>query len=125
MNGPEKGAVDSIAQGQVWTGNDALERGLVDEIGGMDAAIAAAADLAGLEEGAYGQKYFEKELSPGEQFALDLMSGVKWLGFESTLFPIQSSAVERVARVFEQVMSPLLRLNDPKGVYAHCFCAFE
>jgi len=38
-------AVDSIAQGRVWTGADALKNGLVDEIGGLDKAIAYAAKL--------------------------------------------------------------------------------
>ena len=37
--------VDSIAQGRVWTGNDAIKIGLVDEIGGLDKAIAYAAKL--------------------------------------------------------------------------------
>ncbi len=38
-------AVDSIAQGRVWSGSEALKIGLVDEIGGMDKAIAHAAAL--------------------------------------------------------------------------------
>lgn len=42
--------VDSIGQGRVWTGTDAKARGLVDELGGLDAAIAAAAELAGLSD---------------------------------------------------------------------------
>lgn len=41
--------VDSIAQGRVWTGSDAKELGLVDELGGLDKAIASAAGLAGLK----------------------------------------------------------------------------
>jgi len=38
--------VDSISQGRVWTGTDAKEIGLVDELGGLDKAIASAATLA-------------------------------------------------------------------------------
>jgi protease-4 len=38
--------VDSIAQGRVWTGTDALKIGLVDAIGGLDRAISSAAALA-------------------------------------------------------------------------------
>ena len=38
--------VDSIAQGRVWTGRDALKLGLVDELGGLDLAIEKAAELA-------------------------------------------------------------------------------
>jgi protease-4 len=123
--GIEKAAVDAIAQGQIWTGNEAFERGLIDEIGDMDAAVAAAAELADLEEGDYGMKYFEKELSPGERLALDLMGGVKWLGFGPELFSSKPSSVERIAGLLDDAISPLLRFNDPKGVYAHCFCNFE
>jgi len=42
-------AVDKIAEGHVWSGTKARELGLVDKIGGLDAAITAAADLAGLD----------------------------------------------------------------------------
>jgi protease-4 len=42
-------AVDAIARGRVWTGADAKERGLVDELGGLRAAITKAKVLAGLE----------------------------------------------------------------------------
>ncbi|MDR2499431.1 MAG: signal peptide peptidase SppA [Tannerellaceae bacterium] len=41
-----KEEIDLIGQGRVWTGKQALERGLVDELGGLDDAISAAADLA-------------------------------------------------------------------------------
>jgi protease-4 len=43
-------AVDEVGQGRVWLGSAALELGLVDELGGLEEAIAAAASLAGLEE---------------------------------------------------------------------------
>jgi len=42
-------AVDAVARGRVWTGADALERGLVDELGGLRTAITRAKVLAGLE----------------------------------------------------------------------------
>jgi protease-4 len=44
-------AVESVAQGRIWSGADALGRGLVDELGGIDAALAAARRLAGLDQG--------------------------------------------------------------------------
>ena len=43
------GAVDSIGQGRVWSGTNALEIGLVDGIGGLQASIDSAASLAGIE----------------------------------------------------------------------------
>lgn len=44
-----KEAVNEIAQGRVWTGEDALELGLVDVLGGLEDAIAIAANKAGLD----------------------------------------------------------------------------
>ena len=41
--------VDEIGQGRVWSGTNALEIGLVDELGGLDDAIASAAEMAGLD----------------------------------------------------------------------------
>ncbi|WP_343602118.1 signal peptide peptidase SppA [Mycobacterium sp.] len=45
-------AVDEVARGRVWTGADALERGLVDSLGGLGAALRRAKVLAGLDEDA-------------------------------------------------------------------------
>lgn len=42
--------VDKIAQGRVWSGQRALELGLVDELGGLDAAVAFAKEKAGLSD---------------------------------------------------------------------------
>ena len=43
-------AVDAVARGRIWTGADALERGLVDELGGLRTAVRRAKVLAGLDE---------------------------------------------------------------------------
>ena len=42
-------AVDEVARGRVWTGADALERGLVDELGGLRTAVRRAKVLAGID----------------------------------------------------------------------------
>ena len=43
-------AVDAVARGRIWTGADALDRGLVDELGGLRTAVRRAKVLAGLGE---------------------------------------------------------------------------
>ncbi|NCG17734.1 MAG: signal peptide peptidase SppA [Rhodobacterales bacterium] len=48
--GMERDAVHKVAQGRVWTGEQALGLGLVDELGGLDVALAKAADLANVDE---------------------------------------------------------------------------
>lgn len=42
--------VDSLAQGRVWTGKEAMDNGLVDELGGLEDAIKMAAELAEVED---------------------------------------------------------------------------
>ncbi|HEY7754208.1 MAG TPA: signal peptide peptidase SppA [Steroidobacteraceae bacterium] len=70
--------IDSLAQGRVWTGADARAAGIVDDLGGLDEAIAEAARLAGLEEG-YGVTWFEQEISWRDALALHLRSAAAWL----------------------------------------------
>lgn len=62
--------VDSIGQGRVWTGLDALENGLVDEIGGVNEAIEYAAELANLED--YKLRELPEQKSPMEELFEDL-----------------------------------------------------
>ncbi|MEL6258358.1 MAG: signal peptide peptidase SppA [Pseudomonadota bacterium] len=51
--------VDAIGRGRVWSGEDALAVGLVDELGGFTAAVAKAAELAGVEDGeAFRTRYY-------------------------------------------------------------------
>jgi protease-4 len=123
--GMSKEVVDSIAQGRVWTGEDALANGLVDEFGELEDAIAAAAELAELEEDEYGHKLIEPEVDPGEQLLLDLLGGAKSWGFDVSRLSQPRPAISRVADVLEEALSPLTRFNDPMGIYSHCFCVFE
>lgn len=72
--------VDAIARGRVWTGSDALEVGLVDELGDLDAAIADAAARAGLDSLDEDEIVFLPEaIDPLEAFVQDLV-GAEVLG---------------------------------------------
>ena len=61
--------VDSVAQGRVWSGVDAKKIGLIDEIGGLDDAIKAAAEIAGIKN--YGINSYPKYKSGFERFMED------------------------------------------------------
>jgi protease-4 len=61
--------IETIAQGRVWTGNQAIANGLVDELGGLDEAIAYAAKKANLKEKDYRLKSYPEEKSFGEKIA--------------------------------------------------------
>ncbi len=60
--------VDAIAQGRVWAGGPARQLGLVDSFGGLDEAVAKAAELANLGD-ERGVTYLERPLSWQAQFA--------------------------------------------------------
>ena len=51
--GMEQDSIKAIAGGRVWTGSDAVNIGLVDELGGINVALAKAAELAGIADGDY------------------------------------------------------------------------
>ena len=53
--------IDRVGQGRVWSGEDAFSFGLVDRLGGLEDAIASAAQMADLGE-EFAVKYIEKEL---------------------------------------------------------------
>jgi protease-4 len=112
--------VDEIGQGQVWSGEEALANGLVDELGGLDAAIAGAAELAGLDH--YGEKLIEIEMSPTEQLLLDLLSIVRGVGIDPQAFTSPPTIVEVFANRFEELYARVARFNDPMGRYTYCFC---
>jgi protease-4 len=69
--------IDSLAQGRVWTGADAKAAGIVDELGDIDEAIAAAAKLAGLKEG-YGVIWVKREMSWRDVIAMRLRAAAAW-----------------------------------------------
>jgi protease IV len=102
--------VEKVARGRVWSGAQARQLGLVDEIGGLDDAIASAAKMAGLAEGRYELEEFKPEV---------LIPFRRWLG----VFGTEGSAT---ARLLEKPIAELQRLlrvfSDPRGLYAHCFC---
>ncbi len=60
-----------MAQGRVWMGSQAKDKGLVDKLGGLDAALKAAAGRAGLTD--YDVSYVEKPLSPRDQLLSKLL----------------------------------------------------
>lgn len=75
-------AVDSIAKGHVWVGSDAIELGLIDAFGGLDAAIEEAARLADIQD--YTRQALPKLKDPFEKFMdqLSAQIGTKVLNYQ-------------------------------------------
>lgn len=81
--GIAKEMVDSLGRGRVWTGEQAIERKLVDRLGNLDDAIAAAAEKAGMES--YGIKEFPKVKNQLEEFIKEIGGNVKHRIIESEI----------------------------------------
>ncbi|MGC9401462.1 signal peptide peptidase SppA [Vibrio genomosp. F10] len=115
-------ALETIAEGRVWTGKDAMAHGLVDKMGDFDDAISLAAELAELE--AYNVYWVEEPLSPAQQFFQEMMNqvSVKLNIDASTLIPA-SWIPDTWKPLMNQVAADMTLLdsfNDPKGQYAFC-----
>src|SRR5262249_14495025 len=117
--------VDRIARGRVWSGADAKERKLVDKLGGLREALTAAADFAKLKKG-YRVWYVEEEKSFKDWLATELMKSEAWLGRVLGLgagrqIPTLPPALHAVQDQLADT-ARVLSLQDPNGLYAHCFC---
>ena len=110
-------AVRTVAEGRVWAGQSALEKGLIDSLGGLEAAIESAAKRAGLET--YAVDYLQQPLTRRERLLKELNEFftrmiVKALG---SVVPEPAAVMKALA---DTAFDDLLKLNDPKGLYAFC-----
>jgi protease-4 len=112
--------VDKIAQGRVWAGVDAERIGLVDHLGGLKDATDAAAKLAELG-GDYDVDYLQPELSLKEELLMQLRSQAIELGRMAGLIAPPGD-IERVLDPLLEQARAIARLNDPRGLYAYCWC---
>ena len=102
----------------------AKERGLVDELGGLDAAVADAARLARLGAGDYDVQYVEKPLGAFDQWIMSLNRNSRFAALVSQLGPFQSLLIGASG---EKLRHDLGWLEAPRGgapvrALAHCFC---
>ena len=116
--------VEKIAKGQIWTGSEAVNNGLVDAIGGIDEAVKEAAKLANLDEGAYGQVFIENQIGSMKLLTQSSLEALSALGINGEINKRKSNSVTFIDRYLKKIISPVMRFNDPKGIYAYCFCEF-
>jgi protease-4 len=114
--------VDRVARGRVWSGEDALDLGLVDQLGDLPEAIESAARRAGLKED-YSVFSVEPRRSLRERLLdrLLTLAGVREAPSDAAPRP----PVTRTFRGIEGELGRLALWNDPRGIYAHCLCGEE
>ncbi len=96
--------VDSIGQGRVWSGSEAIKIGLVDKIGGMDDALKAAAKLAKIKD------YKTKNFPEYEKNFADMFAGFPFAKTKETL--IKEEIGEENYKILEQIK----KVSTQKGI---------
>lgn len=110
-------SVRMIAEGRVWSGTDAMRIGLVDSIGGLDAAIKSAVSLAKIV-GDYDIKEYPRSKSTTELLTeMFERKPQPVAAFSDALLTGRGPAHQLGREVMRQI-SVLLTYDDPRGVYA-------
>ena len=100
--------VDSIAQGRVWLGSDAINVGLVDRIGTLNDALASAAKMAKLK--GYSIKQYPESKSFIEDLIEDYKDFVKVKSIESEIGASQWQILQNLKTVQQMVGAPQARM---------------
>jgi protease-4 len=115
-------AVREVAQGRVWSGSQAKDRGLIDQTGTLQQAVDSAARIAGLGSD-YHAVYDEWELSPFETFLFEMV------GSAMTRFDLGVSGLNSLhSTLLENILSDLgmlARTGEGLTIAAHCLCDVE
>ena len=107
--------IKEIAGGRVWIATSAREIGLVDEIGGIDDAIAHAANITKLED--YQVKYYGEELSNAELILKELLENSDVSFGEHKVM----SALNDLATLYET----LAGIQEPKALFTCTDCVVD
>ena len=105
-----KEQINQVAQGRVWSGSDAQSANLVDQMGGLNDAIAAAAVAADLED------WQVEELPRPPSLEEQIFESLFGAGVIAKL-PWAQDPISQEAMKLREELSLLKTLNDPQGVY--------
>ncbi|ELP4036852.1 signal peptide peptidase SppA [Salmonella enterica] len=113
--------IDKIAQGHVWTGEDAKANGLVDSLGDFDDAVAKAAELAKLKQ--WHLDYYQDEPTVLDM-VMDSMTGSVRAMLPEAIQAMLPAPLVSAANTVKAEEDKLAAFNDPQNRYAFCLtCA--
>ncbi|ECH2876251.1 signal peptide peptidase SppA [Salmonella enterica] len=113
--------IDKIAQGHVWTGEDAKANGLVDSLGDFDDAVAKAAELAKLKQ--WHLDYYQGEPTVLDM-VMDSMTGSVRAMLPEAIQAMFPAPLVSAANTVKAEGDKLAAFNDPQNRYAFCLtCA--
>lgn len=113
--------IDKIAQGHVWTGEDAKANGLVDSLGDFDDAVAKAAELAKLKQ--WHLDYYQDEPTVLDM-VMDSMTGSRRAMLPEAIQAMLPAPLVSAANTVKAEGDKLAAFNDPQNRYAFCLtCA--
>ncbi|EAN3646493.1 signal peptide peptidase SppA [Salmonella enterica] len=113
--------IDKIAQGHVWTGEDAKANGLVDSLGDFDDAVAKAVDLAKLKQ--WHLDYYQDEPTVLDM-VMDSMTGSVRAMLPEAIQAMLPAPLVSAANTVKAEGDKLAAFNDPQNRYAFCLtCA--
>lgn len=119
--GKDFASINAIAQGRVWTGQQALDRGLVDRIGSLDDAIRDAAAEAKLGKD-FNVRYAEKPMGAFERFLTHVGDSSETHVALSWGLRLPSWVAELPRLAPEFALFRTAEAGKPH-VYAYCFCS--
>ncbi len=103
--------VQKIAQGRVWSGKEALKNGLIDQIGGLESAIAFAAERAELGEDWQIAEFPQNKT--WETQVIERLFKIEALQVDRAVDPLTSELLK-----IRQELALLQSFDDPRGIYA-------
>lgn len=118
--------INEVAQGRVWSGAQAKELGLVDQLGDLDEAIQAAADKAKLKK--FVVRYIENEPSGFVAFLQSFSAKAVRAGaeaFNAQTFPAALYGKTQTKQLRESLSMLQKAQEQPFSTYAHCLCELK
>ena len=113
------GQVENIADGQIWTGKEALNNGLIDQIGGLDEAVLEAASLAKIDSLNYGIKLIEDDFSGTRLFSKSIIETLSAFGFNYQYSKIEKNPIHKIDSFIQKRIS-LWIFSSPSCKYFKC-----